>query len=87
MEEVENNKSDLVTKRICWSSYTTAELDDFSRLNQDELTKIRLGKFNLKNARGYTDEQLRLDEEYHVQLHKDRAGMLRLKLKRRFVIL
>lgn len=83
-EEINAQPKDFVTKRLCWEKYSATDLQDFPVLSMDELRKICLGQFNLKNAPGYADEYMRLDEQFHIQLHKERPGLLRLRLKSKY---
>lgn len=50
----------------------------------DEVKKVCAGKFNIENARGYTDERLNLDDKYTIQYHTVRSNLLRLKLHSKF---
>lgn len=84
MTEVMECQRQLVKKRVCWKKSTSADFEDFPRLSLPELHKLVRGKFSIKNARGYTDSHLRADTQYHVQLHRERAGLLRVKLGSKF---
>lgn len=84
MEEIKKHESELVRKRIVWKKYTSEEFQDFPRLSLEELHKISLGKFNIKSSKGYTDSYLRADNQYHVQVHRQRPGLLKIRLQSKF---
>lgn len=83
-EEIESNKRDFVTRRTCWEKVAAADLTGFPQLTLDELESISLGKFNIKNAPGYTDDHFRIDPNYAVDIHKERSGLLRLRIQSKF---
>lgn len=84
MKEIMANEKEFVRKRVCWKKYTSAEFQDFPQITLEELRKISLGKFNIKGSRAYTDAVLRADNQYHVHVHRQRPGLLRVRLGSKF---
>lgn len=82
--EIEANEGEMVRKRICWEKITSEEFEDFPKLTLEELHRISMGKFNVKSARGYTDAHFETDHHYQVSVHKQRPGLLRIKLGSKF---
>src|SRR5579863_1966837 len=65
---VEANR--LLTRRVIWESTDADDLDDFPRLDMDDLREIASGSYQMKEAVSYTAKHLTDDGKYKISYHK-----------------
>lgn len=81
-ECVENNG--WTKKRVIWEKIDATSLEDFPRLTLDDLHRITIGVYQLKQAASYTREHLKDDDgSYILYTHKEEAGVVRVKVQSR----
>ena len=58
-------------KRVIWETIEETSLMDFPRLTIDDLRRITIGVYQLKQAASYTREHIDEDGNYMLQVHRE----------------
>jgi len=87
LEEIETRKGEENTlkvdleakgwlrKRIIWEHVTPEQIEDFPQLSLEDLFEITLGIYQIKNAKGYTDEHFRVHKSYKFTVLKENESL------------
>ena len=79
--EIEDNN--LEKSRAVWVPVQATELEEFPRMNEDDLRSLTCGVYQLKLSPGYIQEHLQGDADIHV--HKEYSGLIRVRLQSRHI--
>jgi hypothetical protein len=74
----------LNRQRKDWLDLSSEYLPGFPKLTEEYLHELTLGVYQLKLAPSYTQDKIQNDSEYNFQIHLERPGLLRVKIKSRF---
>lgn len=70
-------------KTVIWKELEATSVEDFPRLTLEDLQRITIGVYQIKQASSYTREHLNDDGNYVLFTHKEIAGVIRVKLQSR----
>lgn len=70
-------------KSVIWEKIDASSLDDFPRLTMDDLHRITIGVYQLKQASSYAREHLSDDEGYVLFAHREEPQVIRIKMQSR----
>ena len=62
-----------------------SSLQDFPRLTMQDLQRITIGVYQLKQAASYTRKHLNEDRDYILYTHKEDSGIIRIKIQSRHI--
>jgi len=65
-------------KRVIWENIVATSLVDFPRLTMNDLQRITIGVYQLKQATSYTREHIDDEGNYMLQVHREREVILRI---------
>jgi hypothetical protein len=74
----------LLKKRVVWISADEDDLLEFPDLSMEELRSITLGPYQLDMGRLYNLDHLEGEVGYRFFVHRELAGLIRIKLQSRF---
>jgi len=70
-------------KTTIWEKIEATSIRDFPRLTLEDLHRITIGIYQIKQAASYTREHMAEDGNYVLYVHKQEADILRVKLQSR----
>lgn len=70
-------------KRVIWETIEATSLVDFPRLTINDLRRITIGVYQLKQAASYTREHIDDDGNYMLQVHKEREDIVIILMQSR----
>lgn len=70
-------------KKIVWDKMEASSISNFPRLTLEDLRRITIGVYFLKQAASYTREHMSDSGEYILYIHKEESDILTVKLQSR----
>ncbi len=71
-------------RRVFWTKASATTVVGFPRLMESDVLEITLGPYQKNQGERYIERDLKVDPLYTVFVHKEEAGILRVKLQSRF---
>lgn len=71
-------------RNVKWMKASATAVVGFPKLTEQEIMEITLGPYQVNKGERYIERDLKLDPLYTVYVHKEEAGIIRLKMKSRF---
>lgn len=70
-------------KTVIWEELVAESLEDFPQLTMEDLRRVTIGVYQLKQAASYTREHLTDEGDYILYSHKEEADIVRVRIQSR----